>query len=220
MSIILDGTTGITTPSPLILTSAALGASVAGELEYDGTVPYFTPLGTQRGVIPGMQYYRLNSALVGTNVNTAQSWLGVGVTLSSNTVYAFEGYFPMSKAAGTTSHSVSALFGGTATVNNIGYNLLATSGSSLALTSLSGLSTLYSQVTTATVFTGVGLAANPVAVTAKISGTVSVNAGGTFIPQYICSAVPGGAYSIALGAYFLIYPVGNAGSNINVGTWA
>ena len=217
-----SGTTGVSiNPSgKVILANTALATATAGTLEYDGIAPYFTPLGTQRGVIPGMQYYRLNSALVGTNVNTAQSWLGVGVTLSSNTVYAFEGYFPMSKAAGTTSHSVSALFGGTATVNNIGYNLLATSGSSLALTTLSGLSTLYSQVTTATLFTGVGLSSNPVAVTAKISGTVSVNAGGTFIPQYICSATPGGAYSIALGAYFLIYPVGNAGSNINVGTWA
>jgi hypothetical protein len=78
----------------------------------------------------------------------------------------------------------------------------------------------YIQVATASVFTGVGLAANPVALHARLSGTVSVNAGGTFIPQYQLSAAPGGAYTVALGAYFLIYPVGTSGSNTSVGTWA
>ena len=55
---------------------------------------------------------------------------------------------------------------------------------------------------------------------ATIKGTVSVNAGGTFIPQYSCSAAPGGAYTTAAGSYFLIYPIGASGANVNVGTWA
>ena len=51
-------------------------------------------------------------------------------------------------------------------------------------------------------------------------GTVSVNAGGTFIPQYGFTAAPGGSYTTGAGSYFLIYPVGASGSDISVGTWA
>jgi hypothetical protein len=53
-----------------------------------------------------------------------------------------------------------------------------------------------------------------------VRGTVSVNAGGTLIPQYTLSAAPGGAYSTAAGSYFMIYPIGASGANVNVGTWA
>ena len=49
---------------------------------------------------------------------------------------------------------------------------------------------------------------------------LSVNAGGTFIPQYSLSAAPGGAYTSQPGSYFLIYPVGASGANVSVGTWA
>jgi hypothetical protein len=54
----------------------------------------------------------------------------------------------------------------------------------------------------------------------RVEGTVSVNAGGTFIPQYSLSAAPGGAYTTQIGSYFLIYPISAAGSNTSVGTWA
>lgn len=218
MAIVLDGTSGITTP-PIILNPTALETAVTGELEYDGTVPYFTPSGTQRGVIPGMQYYRLDSAVVGSNATGAQNVLGVGVTLSSNTVYAFEGLFNMSKAAGVTSHTVSFLCGGTATVNNIGYNILR-STSATSFTDIAGAAQpwLFSQVTTAIVTTGARTAAAYYDQT-MLKGTISVNAGGTFIPQYSLSAAPGGAYTTAIGSYFLIYPIGASGSNINVGNW-
>jgi hypothetical protein len=51
-------------------------------------------------------------------------------------------------------------------------------------------------------------------------GTVSVNAGGTFIPQYTLSTAPGGAYTTAIGSYLSIWPIGAAGANTSVGTWA
>jgi hypothetical protein len=53
-----------------------------------------------------------------------------------------------------------------------------------------------------------------------LKGTVSVNAGGTFIPQYTLSAAPGGAYSTAIGSYIRIAPVSASGSNTSVGAWA
>jgi hypothetical protein len=199
-----------------------LTTALAGAVEYDGKVLYATPQGEQRGVVPGMQYYRLNAARAGANATGAQSFLGVGVTLSSNTVYAFEAYYPMSKTAGTTLHIVSLLFGGTATVNNIGYSVLSAGNSSSSFISNAnmGISITYMQVATASAITGNNFAVNPAILHAKISGTVSVNTGGTFIPQYQLSVAPGGAWTVALGAYFLIYPIGAAGANTAVGTWA
>ena len=204
------------------ITSAALSTATAGALEYDGKVPYFTPQGLERGVTPGMQYYRLNSALAGANSTAAQSFLGVGVTLSSSTVYAFDGYFPLSKTTGTTAHIFSLLFGGTATINNIGYSVLSASGNSTSFISNAGMgiSITYMQVATAMAITGSTFTVNPMVVHAKISGTVSVNVGGTFIPQYQLSAAPGGAWTVASGAYFSIYPISTSGSNTSVGTWA
>jgi hypothetical protein len=209
--------TNKTLTSPTITSTALITAS-SGLLEYDGKVPYFTPQGLQRGVVPGMQYYRLNSALAGANATGAQSIFGVGVTLSSSTVYAFEAVFPMSKTAGTTSHNLTVSFGGTATINNIGY-FYQRGGSITSFTAITATTvTLYSQTTSLQIVTATADAS--LFMTMKISGTVSINAGGTFIPQYTLSAAPGGAYTAALGSYFLIYPISTSGSNTSVGTWA
>jgi hypothetical protein len=230
MAITINGTTGITTPITFPATGTStptatftsgtlLSPAVAGNMEYDGKVPYFTPQGTQRGLLPGMQYYRLNSDLVGSNVNTAQSMLGVGTTLSASTVYAFHAVYAISKTAGTTSHTIGLGFGGTATLNNIAYmnqGLFKSTG----FTGVTAPDVMqYIQVATNTTVTGSTTGAS-VQYLAVIHGTVSVNAGGTFIPQYTLSAAPGGAYTTATGAYFLIYPVGASGANTNVGTWA
>lgn len=204
------------------ITSAALITASAGLLEYDGKVPYFTPQGLQRGVMPGMQYYRLNSPLVGLNSTADQSIFGVGVTLSSNTVYAFEGFFTLSKTAGTTSHSLGYGFAGTATNSNF-LNTVTRTGLSQALP-FTGTSatTFVLQVKTSTAFataTGASTSANQTEV-CFISGTISVDVGGTFIPQYRASSAPGGAYSTNTNSYFLIYPIGTSGSNTSVGDWA
>jgi hypothetical protein len=202
------------------LGSQALVTPFAGEFEYDGQVPYFTPIGTQRGLIPSAQYFRLNSPLAGANATGAQSVLGVGVTLSANTVYAFEQFCPMSKTAGTTSHNVSFLFGGTATVNTIGYTVMRNTGTSSFTNVVSDPQPwVFKQDMTACLVTGARTTATYYDQT-FIKGTVSINAGGTFVPQYQLSAAPGGAYTTAQSSYFLIYPVGAAGSNTSVGTWA
>ena len=203
------------------LGSQALGTPFAGEMEYDGRVPYFTPMGTQRGLIPSAQYYRLNTPVVGTNATGAQTAFGVGVTLSSNTIYQFQAVINLIKTAGTTSHTVSTLFGGTATFNNIAYNVAGADGNGTWGAGGSGAAWrgVAFNAATAVVVTGTLTAATQV-VWLTITGTVSVNVGGTFIPQYSLSAVPGGAYSTQIGSHFLIYPVGAAGSNTSVGTWA
>lgn len=209
--------------SKIVLQPSTLTTPTVGTIEYDGKVPYFTPQGTQRGMIPGMQYYRLNTGLTGANATGAQNVLGVGVTLSSNTVYAFEFLFTLTKTAGTTSHTLNYLFGGTATLNNFLAHAHYTNGTGGAGTTL--------PAATATHAIGISNSAASMAGAGGVNvasavfvhkgfGTVSINSGGTFIPQYTCSAAPGGAYTTAIGSYLAIYPIGAAGSNINIGTWA
>lgn len=203
-----------------VLNADALGTAVAGALDYNGTALYFTPAGTQRGVVPGAQFFRLDSGLAGANVNTAQSVFGVGVTLSASTVYAFETVIAFTKSAGVTSHTIGLGFGGTATLNNIHTNFIGTAVGSSATTALP--TQMYTGYLTTASNTAISAAVSGAAINLwyQIKGTVSINAGGTFIPQYTLSAAPGGAYTTAAGSYFLIYPIGASGANVNVGTWA
>jgi hypothetical protein len=224
-----NGTTGLTVGTGGLVTAAngivmntmTLGSPITGEFEYDGGELYFTPLGTQRGIVPSMQYYRLNSGVVGSNATGVQSILGVGVTLSASTVYAFECSYVFTRTAGTTSHTLSTVFGGTATINNILYSAIemdATGSFGVRGSQIAAGITAINTAAATVVTTAMGSASQVVSLT--VFGTVSVNAGGTFIPQYSLSAAPGGAYTTQPGSYFSIYPIGAAGSNTSVGTWA
>lgn len=207
-----------------VLNADTLGTAVAGAFDYDGKVFYATPQGTQRGVVPGAQFFRLNADLAGANVNTAQNVLGVGVTLSASTVYAFEAIYGLSKSAGATAHNLGFGFAGTATVNNIfyetvgGYVLSSTLSGAIRTDATYQLGSVANSTANTTAYANA--AAAGISWSFIVRGTVSVNAGGTFIPQYTLSAAPGGAYTTAAGSYFLIYPIGASGANVNVGTWA
>jgi hypothetical protein len=149
---------------------------------------------------------------------------GVGVTLSASTVYAFEAEYVFTKTAGTTAHSFGLGFAGTATVNNILYTAFNYFNNSTLNSPLNtaSIAITYSTMSQATNTTGISSAASTATQTQtfKLKGTVSINTGGTFIPQYTLSAAPGGAYTTAAGSYFMLYPIGASGANTNVGTWA
>jgi hypothetical protein len=204
--------------SAVILTSDSLTSiAVAGTLEYTSPALFATPIGTQRGIVPTQQYYRIDSAYVGSNATSAQSLLGVGCTLSSSTVYEFEIVADLSKTAGGTSHTISIGFAGTATINNIGYTVLV--NGNYGFSTSTGVVTGFINVTTPVAATQ-AIAATTVNLYHFIKGTVSINSGGTFIPQYTLSAAPGGAYSTYPGSYMRIAPIGVSGVNTSVGTWA
>lgn len=206
--------------SQLVLTAETLaGTPAAGTTEYNGTIQTFTPLGTQRGVVPAEQFFALNSGLAGANATGAQSIFGVGVTLSTSTQYEFEITFQFAKTAGTTSHTVAFGFGGTATVNNIIYDVTINTNQTVLNTFNAGGTNNTYNTTAATVATN-AITAATVYPSGIIKGTVSINAGGTFIPQYTLSAAPGGAYTATAGSYMKIKPIGVAGANVSVGTWA
>ena len=221
-NITLDNAGNATLAGDLTFTSGSLaGTATAGTMEYDGKALYMTPQGTQRGIVPGQQFFRLEANLVGSNVNTAQNLIGVGVTLSSSTIYEFEGLFLLNKSAGVTSHTNTFQFGGTATINNINYWIYAGDNATGQTTGMSAAGTnIFALLSTAGAAVIGARSSATLFIVMKVRGTVSINSGGTFIPQYLLSAAPGGAYTTSAGSYFNIYPIGTSGSNTSVGTWA
>ena len=210
--------------------SVAAGASVFAtypakrsvNLDGSGNIPQAVTAGLGTTVLPGEMIYRLDSTLAGANATGAQKILGVGVTLAGSTVYQFEGVFAFSKTAGTTSHTIGLSFGGTATLNNIAYQANGQfngNGFTTTTNNIANLTPLLFQTASNTVFTAAITNATEY-VMMLVKGTVSVNAGGTFIPQYTLSAAPGGAYTTAVGSYLKLSPLGSSGANISIGNWA
>jgi hypothetical protein len=174
-------------------------------------------------VIPGMQF-TMRNVIGGANSNTAQSILGVGVTLASNTVYTYFGNFNFFKTAGASSHTMSFGFGGDATISFCSCNLMVQDSAEGFITvSTSRRPTQYTIETSSLgTFTVINSAGSTTFRTTnlQIQGIVRVTTGGTFIPQYQLSAAPGGAYTHSTGNFMGIYPVGAGTGNISVGTWA
>jgi hypothetical protein len=161
----------------------------------------------------------LNADYAGSNATGAQSLFGVGVTLSASTVYEFEALYVFQKTAGATLHNFQLGFGGTATNNNILFmGSVVELGSATVAVADSAPVAFTNNSTTALTITSFSTA--NVVIGCLIRGTVSINAGGTFIPQYTLSAAPGGAYSTVAGSFIRINPLSASGAATNVGTWA
>lgn len=193
-------------------------------LDDTGNLPQAVTAGLGTGRLPVEQMYRLNANYTPSAVNTAQSVLGPnttsGLTLVGSTVYQFELVFCIAKSASTTSHTIGVSFGGTATLNNIGYSLIYAQSSTTGAVNgqpASNSNQFFVEQASNTVFTPSITTASQ-AVYPVIRGNVSVNAGGTFIPQFTMSAAQ--AYVVQAGSYFKISPLGASGANTNIGTWA
>lgn len=153
----------------------------------------------------------------GQNVATAQPWFPTagGVTVAGDTTYKMEGSLRLIRAAGAVSHTTGLLFAGTATLTSIEYVAYVNSGD--VETNLAGNRTV-SRVATNTTVKGASTSTTE-AINIEIVGTVRINAAGTFIPQFIYSAAPGGAPTIKANSRFILTPVGS-GSFTAQGTWA
>lgn len=216
----------VTAANGIVMNTMTLGSPVTGEFEYDGTAPYFTPMGTQRGVVPGMQYYVTGAAIAGSNTTSTQNILGVGVTLSNTTCYAFEGCFNFFKTAGTTSHRFRFGWGGTSTLARIVTNVLVQDSEwgyfGIPTTVNARLVNYYSHESAAHQELTQNITSAFRTVNIQVKGIVRVTTGGTLIPQYSLSAAPGGAYTASVSNYMSIWPIGFSDSNatVSVGTWA
>jgi len=213
---------GTASNAPLNLQSGtSLTSAAAGAIEYDGTTIFTTTNATSgRSVSPSTLLYRLNSDKVGTNTSATQSLFGVGLSLPASTVYVFESGFTLQKTAGTTSHTIDISFAVTAALNNIRYQGIV---STYLTPSTTGLSTSTSNFWS----TSVGALTITAATTTlgvlhsvTLKGTFSTNNATTLTPSYSGSSAPGGAYSTKIGSYFSLWPIGAAGANTSVGSWA
>lgn len=219
MSLILDGTLGVL---PQTWTTATRPATpVVGQQGFNSTqagIEFYN--GTAWPLVPGEMIYRLNADYVGLATTSTQSVFGVGVTLASNTIYQFEALYAFSKTATASAHNINSIFGGTATLNNISYTVLSSASSITSFNDTTNGTTFvgFMQTAAASNFAGPGATANIWKIS-HFKGTVSVNLGGTFIPQYNTS-VAVGPYTMAAGSYFKIAPIGVANVNTNIGGWA
>lgn len=152
----------------------------------------------------------------GQNVATAQPWFPTagGVNVDGATAYFFEGRLVTTRAAGVTSHTTGLLFGGTATLTSIDYEVLWRTGDANAAAAVNGL-----RITAAT-NTAVKAASTSATEDTDLNvfGIVRINAGGTFIPQFQYSVAPGGAPTVKRGTYFRMWPIGS-NTIVSQGTW-
>ncbi len=188
------------TPNP------APGAVSVIEFQYDGTNWLVV-----RAYPDDPRDIRLvqSAAYVGANATTAQKLFGASAngaaTLLANTTYEFEAIIHMARTAGTVSHTLALLFGGTATLVSIGYLVETTvaTGNTLAAGSARWVN-----VATATVVTAASIVATENN-TIRMRGFVRVNAGGTLIPQFQYSAAPGGAPTISANSGIKFKAIGS-----------
>lgn len=197
-------------------------AAAAVRLSSEG---FATPTDTEvptaawaRSYADGM-LFRLDSANAGANNTSTQNIFPQSPTVEASSVYAFDIVFSLSKTAGTTNHFISFGFGGTATLNNIFwyFDSSAFTPSTVAATFTSA--GYYTGVTLQNITGNVGTAAT-MNWWMRVTGTVSINAAGTLIPQYSLSAAPGGAYSTNIGAFYRLRRLGPSGANTALGAWA
>ncbi|MBI5744360.1 MAG: hypothetical protein HY952_07410 [Elusimicrobia bacterium] len=212
---------GTAVAAPLVMTTSGgttLTTPAAGAVEYDGNAFYATPNASNDAVMSVVHLMALSANYTGTNGNAAQKVFNIpangAITLAAST-YFFEGQYLMSRTAGTTAHTTSVLFGGTAALNSIAYSVQASTSASAALTAVTR--SIYGTAATALAVTGsVNTAAEYTIIVLR--GVLRVGTAGTFIPQFQYSAAPGGTPTILAGSYFKLIPVGG-NAVTNVGNW-
>lgn len=152
----------------------------------------------------------------GSNSTSAQPWFpsSGAVLVEGATTYFFEGQLYTTRAAGAVSHTTGVLFGGSATLTSIDYVGQARTGDTNTLV---GVSSIRAAAATTLVVKAASTSATEDTFI-EVNGVVRINVAGTFIPQFIYSAAPGGAPTILRGTFFRMWPIGS-NTVVNVGTW-
>lgn len=217
---------GTTAAASIQYTSGSLLSSVAdGAQEYTGKA-YFSTLGTTQGRALDVKDYLV---ITGADQTIASPATAFGVlpaasdtiTLAAATTYQFE-VFCHIQSTGTTSNGLRFGISGSATWLDTYYMVHVDQNATSATTMLNsatyggwvngvtGQQAISSAVATATYRT------------VRITGTLRVNASGTFSPQFQFSAAPGGTTTIIAGATVRVRPVGAATDNTAdvVGAWS
>jgi hypothetical protein len=142
------------------------------------------------------------------------------LTVPASTAFFFEALYKISNT-GTTSHTWSTLFGGTATFTSIAYEVFARTGTTSGAT-ITALSDLQVAVATAVAVTAASTSATEF-VTIFLRGIMRINAAGTVIPQIQASAQPGlsgtPGVTVLAGSYFRCWSLG-VDTVASAGNWS
>lgn len=205
----------------LIVNTITSGATGPGQ---STTAVPNTLIDTEQYIIQAADSAADNNAGLDSAAAAAVFTSGNGaITLTAGKTYFFEAGYSLTNT-GTTSHTWATAFGGTATFNAAGtyYQAYGNSGTTANTPATGGLSGFFagSSVSTPVVVTAASTSATE-QVTVQLAGTLSVNAGGTLIPQMKASARPGATGTPGVvhkaGSFFRIWQVPTLGS---VGSWS
>lgn len=198
---------------------SASSNTVAGSVWYDGKTFNGNPVASNAAILEAVHFCALSADYTGSDVNTAQkvfnSTTNGTITLAASTTYDFEAHYVITRAAGTTSHTLAVLFGGTATLTSIMYSAESTSSTGNVLTAVSAI---YATAATATTVTAASTSATE-NVIIKLRGVIRINAAGTIIPQIQYSAAPGGAPTILKNSFIQFSPRGT-NTVVTAGNWS
>lgn len=143
------------------------------------------------------------------------------ITLPSSSAFLFECHYILT-STGTTSHTWSVLFAGTASLTALDFIARGRSGITsqltLAATSEASQSNAAGALPSpALVVTAASVSATE-NVTLSLHGVVRINAGGTLIPQVKLSAVTSGVPKMMRGSHIRLTPIGADTATI-LGAW-
>lgn len=150
----------------------------------------------------------------GQAANTAQPWFPTTgtLTLPANSLYRMKGI--LSLTTGATTHTTGINFGGTATLNSIHFLARTVRAAAATLTATFAAIDVVAAANAVTDVTG-----TQAATVMEVDGIVSINAAGTFIPQFQFSASPTGTITVKKDTFFELRYLG-AGSLTSLGAWS
>lgn len=202
-----------------------LTTATAGAVEFDTTSLYFTPLASQRGVVPATQFIVTSSTNTLTQNTSPQPVFDNVVAngqirLSASTTYFVEGlYLINNTATPSVAHSVSISFTPENPLTNIAYVADVTTSAGAPNAGATTISRTASSSVTATQITPAGTTTNTEYISVALRGTIRTNSAGNVTPQiqYNTNA-PGGVSTVLTNSYIKFTPVGTSAVT-NVGNW-
>lgn len=144
------------------------------------------------------------------------------ITLPANSSYLLEANYMITNV-GTTSHTWSVLFAGTASLTALDFTVRGRSGATSQLTLAADSSASQSNAAGALPSTALVVTAASTSATENVllavRGVLRVNATGTFIPQVKLSAATTGASKMLRGSFIQLTPFGSDTAT-NLGNWS
>jgi len=196
-----------------------------GAFEFEGKSLYFTPNGTERGVLQAAQMYQLNADRTGISalITTIQSLFGKAVAVQAGTRYQYELNLTLTfNASANLARTIQYALGGGATLTAHEYEVISTivnpSTTPTAANLMSNrITTGFSTLVAVTASSAVVSVAN----TLRIRGSFDVSVAGTVDFSFgLSAAQPAGSTITALaGNNVSLWPVGATGADTQIGNW-